>query len=46
MIEGGFFRVRYGILLTPDWRVGRVGRKYALRFWDEATGTWVDPNSL
>ena len=45
MIERGFFRVEDGYLLTPDWRVGRVGKEYALRFFDDSTGAWVDPNA-
>ncbi len=45
-IERGFLRVKDGYLLTPDWRVGRVGKRYALRFLDESAGKWVDPTSL
>jgi hypothetical protein len=43
MLARGFFRINEGKLLTPDWRVGRRGKKYALRFFDEAAGKWVDP---
>jgi hypothetical protein len=43
MLERGFFRLKAGKLLTPGWHVARVGKKYALRFLDEAAWKWVDP---
>ena len=43
MLGRGFFRLHEGKLLPPDWRVGRAGKKYALRFLDEAAWKWVDP---
>lgn len=45
MLERGLFRLHERRLLRPDWHVGRVGKKYALRFYDEAGGRWVDPAS-
>lgn len=45
MIQREFFRLSNRRLLPPDWRVGRGGRKYALRFFDEAAGKWIDPET-
>jgi hypothetical protein len=43
MLARGLFEVKDSRLLPPDWRVGRRGRKFALRVFDEATEKWVDP---
>jgi hypothetical protein len=43
MLERRLFRYEEGRLLPPDWRVGRRGKRYALRFLDEAAWKWVDP---
>jgi hypothetical protein len=43
MLERGFFRLKAGKLLPPGWHVARVGKRYALRFLDEASWKWIDP---
>jgi hypothetical protein len=46
MLARGFFRVKDGRLLPPGWRVGRRGKKYALRIFDEAAEKWIDPAKI
>jgi hypothetical protein len=46
MLGRGLFQLNAGELLPPDWRVAQVGKRYALRFLDEAAWKWVDPAEM